>query len=49
VEVIQATHRTTYSQTLDPALVQPVIDVSVKYKALPQVFPATDLIYPGMR
>jgi NitT/TauT family transport system substrate-binding protein len=49
VEVIEATHRTTYSQTLDPKLVQPVIDVSVKYKALPQTFPATDLIYPGMR
>jgi NitT/TauT family transport system substrate-binding protein len=49
VEVIEATHRTTYSQTLDPKLVQPVIDASVKYKALPAAFPATDLIYPGMR
>jgi NitT/TauT family transport system substrate-binding protein len=49
VDLIQATHRTTYSQTLDPKLVQPVIDVSVHYKALPSAFPATELFYPGLR
>jgi NitT/TauT family transport system substrate-binding protein len=49
VEVIAATHRTTYSQTLDPKLIQPVIDVCAQYKALPQRFPATELFYPGLR
>ena len=49
VEVIQATHRTTYSDTLDPKLIQPVIDVSARYKTLPSQFAAQELFYPGLR
>ncbi len=52
VEVILATHRTTYSQTIDPKLIQPVIDVSVRYKKpcrrnSPSL--RTVLLYPGLR
>ncbi|MGA2393616.1 MAG: ABC transporter substrate-binding protein, partial [Candidatus Lustribacter sp.] len=35
--------RTTYAETLDPALIQPVIDNAAKYGALSASFPASDL------
>jgi NitT/TauT family transport system substrate-binding protein len=37
--------RATYATTLDPALVQPVIDASAKYGALDRTFPATDILW----
>jgi NitT/TauT family transport system substrate-binding protein len=49
VEVIEATHRAGYSPTIDPALVQPVIDAMFQYKIMPQKFPASELFYPGLR
>ncbi len=48
-EVIAGTHRAASSQTIDPALIQPVIDTCVQYKIMPQRFPASDLLYPGLR
>lgn len=38
--------RTVSGTTLNPALIQPVIDVSVKYKALKRAFAAQELIDP---
>jgi NitT/TauT family transport system substrate-binding protein len=49
VEVIEATHRAGYSQTIDTGLVQPVIDAMAAYKIMPQKFPASELFYPGLR
>lgn len=40
------THRVFYSERLDPADIQPVIDASAKYGALAAAFPATELIAP---
>jgi NitT/TauT family transport system substrate-binding protein len=37
--------RAVYGTSLDPAEIQPVIDVSVKYGALKEAFPARDLIW----
>jgi NitT/TauT family transport system substrate-binding protein len=37
--------RAVYATTLDPALVQPVIDSSVKYGGLDRAFPARELIW----
>jgi NitT/TauT family transport system substrate-binding protein len=31
--------------TLDPALIQPIINAAAKYKVIPQAFPAKELIY----
>jgi NitT/TauT family transport system substrate-binding protein len=37
-------NRTTYSEKLDVALMQPLIDATVKYGTLKSVFPAIDLV-----
>jgi hypothetical protein len=38
-------NRAPYSERLDPAQIQPVIDVAAKYGALPAPFPAASFIY----
>ena len=37
----------TTAQLKEPQLFQPVIDVAVKYKAIPARFPYTDIIDPS--
>jgi len=37
-------YRSVYPERLDPATIQPVIDVTAKYGALPATFPAADMI-----
>ena len=37
----------TSVRALDPALLQPLIDAAVKYKAIPAAFPAKDMIDPA--
>ena len=45
-EVIAKTHRIGYA-SLEPKLIQPVIDICAKFKAIPASFEAKDLIAPG--
>lgn len=40
--------QTIYGERLNVALLQPLIDVSAKYKALKASFPASEMIAPGM-
>ncbi len=44
---LAATTQTTIGTTLDPRLIQPVIDVAVKYGVLAKSFPAKDVIDPN--
>jgi NitT/TauT family transport system substrate-binding protein len=44
-EIALRMNRAPYSERLDPAQIQPVIDVAAKYGALPAPFPAASLIY----
>ena len=46
LEVLHKMHRAVYTDKLDPALMQPVIDVTAKYAGLPR-FPAEELICRG--
>jgi NitT/TauT family transport system substrate-binding protein len=39
--------RILYADTLEPALIQPVIDASAKFKVLKAPFPAAEFIYTG--
>lgn len=41
---IAAVPRVSHATTLDPRLIQPVIDVAAKYKVLPRAFPAASFI-----
>ena len=41
--------RATYGETLDPALMQPLIDATVKYGTLKTAFPAIELVAPEAR
>lgn len=41
--------RTTIGTTLDPRLIQPVIDLAAKYKAIASAFDARDMIAPLLR
>jgi len=41
-------HHNAWVPKLEPALVQPVIDVSVQYQTLPHGFAATEMFYPGL-
>jgi NitT/TauT family transport system substrate-binding protein len=41
--------RATYGEKLDPALMQPLIDATVKYGTLKSSFPAIDLVAPEAR
>jgi hypothetical protein len=40
-------YRAVYPERLDASAIQPVIDVTAKYGALPATFPATDMMYQG--
>ena len=44
LSVVEHMNRTPSGTTLDPALLQAVIDAAVKYKAIPAGFPATEMI-----
>jgi NitT/TauT family transport system substrate-binding protein len=41
--------RSVYPERLDPAQIQPVIDVTAKYGLLPAPFPASEMIYHEIR
>ena len=43
--VVQKMNRAGYAERLDPAQIQPVIDVTAKYGSLPASFPAADVIF----
>ncbi len=43
-ETIAKMQRARFALTLDPAMLQPVIDVSAQYKVIARPFPATELI-----
>ena len=49
VETLRNMNHATFADHLDPALIQPVIDVAVRYKTLAKAFPAEELFYPGLR
>jgi NitT/TauT family transport system substrate-binding protein len=40
-------YRAVYPERLEASAIQPVIDVTAKYGALPATFPATDMMYQG--
>jgi NitT/TauT family transport system substrate-binding protein len=42
-------HRISYATSLDPKLVQPMIDACAKYKVIPAAFDAKDMIAAGLR
>jgi ABC-type nitrate/sulfonate/bicarbonate transport system substrate-binding protein len=44
-DVASKMRRTVMALTLDPANVQPLIDVAAKYKAIPQTFDARELFW----
>jgi hypothetical protein len=44
-EIALRMNRAPYSERLDPAQIQPVIDAAAKYGALPAPFPAASFIY----
>jgi NitT/TauT family transport system substrate-binding protein len=46
--VIGKMRRASYGTTLDPKLIQPVIDVAAKYKMIPAPFDAKELIDPAL-
>lgn len=46
LEVVLKMKHTVYGTTLDPALIQPTIDASVRYGFLPRGFAATELFPP---
>jgi NitT/TauT family transport system substrate-binding protein len=45
-DVVQSMTRSVYGDKLDPAQIQPVVDVTAKYTGEPS-FPAAKLIFPG--
>jgi NitT/TauT family transport system substrate-binding protein len=45
LEDVAKMHRTTNPTTLDPALVQPLIDAAAKYGIIARAFPARDIIW----
>jgi NitT/TauT family transport system substrate-binding protein len=45
---IRKMHRISYATTLDPKLVQPMIDACAKYKVIPAAFDAKDMIASGL-
>jgi NitT/TauT family transport system substrate-binding protein len=45
--VFSSMARVQSATKLDPALVQPLIDVAAKYKQIPHAFPAAELFYAG--
>lgn len=49
LENVAQMHRTTNPTTLDPALVQPLIDAAAKYGIIPHGFSAREIFWPGGR
>jgi NitT/TauT family transport system substrate-binding protein len=47
--VVAKMQRITYGTSLDPRLIQPLIDATAKYKVIPAPFDARDLIDPAAR
>jgi NitT/TauT family transport system substrate-binding protein len=45
-DVVKTMTRSVYGEKLDPAQIQPVVDVTAKYTGVP-TFPATKLIFSG--
>lgn len=45
--VVAKMARITYGTSLDPRLIQPLIDATAKYKVIPAAFDGRDLIYSG--
>jgi hypothetical protein len=45
--VLQKMRRVAFAPTLDPGLLQPMIDACAKYHILPQSFDARDAIWNG--
>lgn len=41
---LSVTHRQVYGLSLDPALLQPVLDVAVRYGVIPTAFPVSEMI-----
>jgi NitT/TauT family transport system substrate-binding protein len=44
--VVEHMQRAYYGEKLDPKMIQPVIDASAKYGAIPKPFPASEIISP---
>jgi len=44
-DIVHAMNRSVYPERIDPAMIQPVIDVTAKYGGLGGAFPASDMIY----
>jgi NitT/TauT family transport system substrate-binding protein len=44
-DVVRAMNRSVYPERTDPAMIQPVIDVTAKYGGLNATFPASEMIY----
>ena len=42
-------HRVRYGETLDPALIDPLIAVAARYNVIPRVFPARELVAGDLR
>lgn len=49
IERVRAMQRTTYATSLDPRLMQPVLDAALRYKIVERQFAAADLVFklPG--
>lgn len=44
-DIVAASTRSTFAETMDLSLIQPVIDVAAKYGVLKSSFPAAELVY----
>jgi NitT/TauT family transport system substrate-binding protein len=44
--VVEHMQRAYYGEKLDPRMIQPVIDATAKYGAIPKAFPASEIISP---
>jgi NitT/TauT family transport system substrate-binding protein len=49
VATIAEMHRVTYGESLDPKLIQPVIDATAEYKFLPKTFNVTEMFWSQAR
>lgn len=47
-ELITQEKHTVFGTSLDPKVIQPILDASAQYKILPATFNATDLFYPPL-
>jgi hypothetical protein len=46
VEVIKAMHRTRFATSLDPKLIQPVLDIAFRYKVIDRPVSAAQIMAP---